>query len=152
LSLRIRVSLFLLITIWLFGIFIEFFIPFQKALAYLFPILENIYSTVCHQKPEKLIEISGHHTLVCARCTGIYLGGFISSFILLFIAKINLKDGKLIIAASIPMLIDVLLYSSGLYEYSKTIAFITGLLLGSVGIAYIYNGLQILVEKNGKSE
>ena len=150
-SLQVRVFIFLLITIWLFGIFIEFLIPLQKGLAYLFPFLESIYSTVCHQKPKKLIEIGGAHTLVCARCTGIYLGGFLSSFIFLFIAKVNLKNGKLMIAASIPMIIDVLLYSSGLYEYSKTIALITGLLLGSVGIAYIYNGLQILVEKNEKS-
>ena len=151
-DLRLRIFLFILIAIWLFGIFIEFFIPLQKNLAYLFPFLDNIYSTVCHQKTEKLLAITGGNTLVCARCTGIYLGGFISSFILLFISKIKLKDGRLIIAASIPMVVDVILYSIGLYKYSKTIALFTGLLLGSIGIAYIYNGLQILVEKNGKSE
>jgi uncharacterized membrane protein len=151
LELRFRIFLFLLITIWLLGVFIEFFIPFQNNLIYLFPFLENIYSTVCHQQPVKLLDITGGHTLVCARCSGIYIGGFISAFILLFVSKVNFKDGKLMIVASIPMAIDVLLYSSGVYNYSKTIALITGLLLGSIGIAYIYNGLQKLVEKNEKS-
>jgi len=150
-NLKIRITLFLLITIWIFGIFIEFFIPLQNNLAYLYPFLEGIYSSVCHQQPEKLIEINGHHTLVCARCTGIYLGGLLSSFIFLIISTLNLKNGKLILVASIPMLIDVVLYSSGLYDYSINIAFITGLLFGSVGIAYIYGGLQILLERNGKS-
>lgn len=151
-NLKIRITLFLLITIWIFGIFIEFFIPLQNNLAYLFPFLKGIYSTVCHQQPEKLIEINGHHTSVCARCTGIYLGGMLSSSIFLIISTINLKSGKLMLVASVPMLIDVVLYSSGLYDYSINIAFITGLFFGSVGIAYIYHGLQILLERNGKSE
>jgi len=46
------------------------------------------------------------------------------------------------------MLIDVLLYSIGIYSYSKYFALITGFLFGFVGIVYIYNGFQILIEKN----
>ncbi len=151
-NLKIRITLFLLITIWVIGIFIELFIPLQNNLAYLFPFLDGIYSTVCHQQPEKLIEIVGHNTLVCARCTGIYLGGLLSSFIFLFISKVKSKSGKLMILASIPMLVDVILYASGLYNYTINIAFVTGLVFGSVGIAYIYNGLQIILVRNGKSE
>ena len=151
-NLKIRIILFISITIWVFGIFIEFFIPLLNKLAYLFPFLEGIYSTVCHQQPEKLIGINGHHTLVCARCTGIYMGGLLSSSIFLIISTLNLKDGKLMLFASIPMLLDVVLYSSGLYDYSINIAFTTGLFFGSIGIVYIYNGFNILLEKNGKSE
>ena len=150
-NLKIRITLFLLITFWVFGIFVEFFIPAQNYLVYIFPFLEGIYSTVCHQQPEKLIEINGHHTLVCARCTGIYLGGLFSSFILLFVSIKKLNNANLILAASIPMLIDVALYSSGLYDYNRNIAFITGLFFGSAGIAYIYNGFKILRERDGKS-
>ena len=80
------------------------------------------------------------------------MGGLLSSSIFLIISTLNLKSGKLMLIASIPMLIDVVLYSSGLYYYSINIAFITGLLFGSVGIAYIYHGLQILIVRNGKSE
>ena len=63
-----------------------------------------------------------------------------------------MKNANLILAASIPMLIDVILYSSGLYDYNKNISFITGLFFGSIGIAYIYNGLKILLERDGKSK
>jgi len=52
------------------------------------------------------------------------------------------------IFASFPMLIDVFLYSIGAYNYSKIFAFITGVIFGLVGIVYIYNGFQILIEKN----
>ena len=48
------------------------------------------------------------------------------------------------------MFIDVLLYSIGFYSYSKTIALITGLLFGFVGIVYIYFGLQKLLGNNAK--
>ncbi len=151
-QLQIRIILFLLIVIWVFGIFIEFLIPLQNNLAYFFPFFEGVYSTVCHQQLEKLISVNGYQTLVCSRCAGIYLGGLLSSSILLFTTKINFKDGRLMLAASIPMLVDVLLYSSGFYNYTKSIAFVTGLVFGFVGIAYIYNGLQILLVRNGKSE
>ena len=56
------------------------------------------------------------------------------------------------LVASIPMLFDVVLYSIGIYNYTINTAFITGLFFGSVGIAYIYHGLQILLVRNGKSE
>lgn len=46
------------------------------------------------------------------------------------------------------MLIDVFLYSIGVYNYSKIIAFGSGFVFGLVGIVYIYNGFQILIEKN----
>jgi len=128
LKLQFRISLFILITIWVWGIFIAFFIPYENNLTYFFPFIDGMYSTVCHQQSAKLIEYNGYHTFVCARCTGIYFGGFLSSFILLFVSILNLKNAKLIIAGSIPMFIDVVLYSSGLYDYNKTIAFITGLL------------------------
>jgi len=42
----------------------------------------------------------------------------------------------------IPMAADVLFYSSGLYFYSKWIAFATGLILGSVSILYIFAGIE----------
>ena len=103
---------------------------------------------MCHQQTEKLLSFSGNHTLVCARCSGIYLGGLLSALLLIFITFKKVNNGKLIILAALPMLVDVLLYSVGIYVYSKIIALFTGVLFGSVGIVYIYNGFQILLEKN----
>jgi len=150
LSITLKIIFFIAITLWIVGIFIEFIIPYFNGLSYAYPVISRLYSTVCHQQFEKLIEFNGHHSLVCSRCSGIYLGGFLSSFILLFIPTLKIRNGKIILFAALPMLVDVLLYSFGIYSYSKTIALITGLLFGFVGITYIYYGLQILLENDAK--
>jgi uncharacterized membrane protein len=150
LSIKIKIILFVLIFIWVAGIFVEFIIPYFNGLSYAYTFINRLYATVCHQQFHKLIEFNGHHSLVCSRCSGIYIGGFLSSFILLFIPTLKIRNGKFILLAALPMLTDVLLYSFGFYSYSKIIALITGVLFGSVGIVYIYYGLQILLEKNAK--
>ncbi|MBU0475916.1 MAG: DUF2085 domain-containing protein [Bacteroidetes bacterium] len=147
-SLKVKFIISFAILFWIFGIFIEFVIPYFNQLSFAYPFLSRIYSTVCHQQVEKLIVFDNHSTLVCSRCSGIYLGGLISSFILLFVSKLNLRSGIFMILASFPMLINVFLYSIGTYNYSKIFAFITGVIFGLVGIVYIYNGFQILIEKN----
>ncbi len=149
-SIKIKLLLFIVIALWVFGIFIEFVIPHINNLSYAYPFVNRLYSTVCHQQANKLLGFNGHHSLVCSRCSGIYIGGFISSFILLFVPTLKIKNGKIVLIAALPMFIDVLLYSFGFYTYSKTIALITGLLFGFVGIVYIYYGLQILKENNAK--
>jgi len=150
LSITLKIIFFIAITLWVLGVFVEFIIPYFNGLSYAYPFISRLYSTVCHQQFDKLIELNGHHSLVCSRCSGIYIGGLFSSFILLFIPSLKIRNGKLILFAALPMLVDVLLYSSGFYPYSRTIALITGLLFGFVGIAYIYYGLQILLENNAK--
>ncbi|MCK5457600.1 MAG: DUF2085 domain-containing protein [Melioribacteraceae bacterium] len=109
-----------------------------------------LYSHVCHQQPEKVISIDGHNLLVCSRCTGIYLGSFVSSLILLFVPVIKISKIKYLVFATVPMLIDVILYSSGVYTYSKELALFSGILFGIAGIIYIYNGLQILLAEKRK--
>lgn len=147
-SLKLKFFLLIAISLWLTGIFIEFLISYFHELSFAYPFSNRIYSTVCHQQVEKLIVFNGHTSLVCSRCSGIYFGGFISSLILLFVKQLKLKNGKYILLAAIPMLLDVLLYSVGIYTYSKFMALITGFLFGFAGIVYIYNGFQILNEKN----
>ena len=149
-SIPLKIILFIAIAIWVTGIFVEFIIPHFHNLSYAYTFIRGLYSTVCHQQFEKLIEINEHRSLVCSRCSGIYIGGLFSSFFLLFIPTLKIKSGKIILLASLPMFIDVLLYSFGFYSYSKTIALITGLLFGLVGIVYIYFGLQKLLENNAK--
>lgn len=100
---------------------------------------------MCHQDPYKLITISCGTSLVCARCFGIYLGLFFSSALFLFyIPKIK-RGITILIIASIPMLIDVIATTINIYTYSKTIAFFTGFLFGSILFLYLYNGLENLI-------
>ena len=106
----------------------------------LIPLLENNYSIVCHTNAEKIICIDFACTLTCARCTGIYFGALILS--ILFVLGIRIKVSlKYLILSSIPIFVDITLYSLGIYEYSIFIGLTTGILLGSVGFIYIRNVL-----------
>jgi len=147
---RLKLIIFLIILVWFVGIFIEFIIPYNNNFVFLLPFLHKSYSLVCHQQPEKLIAIGYKHTLVCARCTGIYSGALISSFLLLVLKMKNQLNIKFLLIASIPMFLDVILYSLGIYRYSKTIAFSTGILLGSVGFLYIHEGILNLIKEKKK--
>lgn len=145
----IDVVIFTLIFLWCLGILWEIVIHFFPNLIVALPFLKYNYSLVCHQEPEKLFSIGNYKTLVCSRCTGIYFGALFSSMIALtgFIKKVNTK---LLLLSSIPMFIDVILYSFGFYTYSKTIALFTGLLLGSVGFIYIHDAIKIILLKKEK--
>jgi len=152
LNFYLKLFFFFLILIWVLGIFVEVLIPHFNYLAFLYPYLDIIYSHVCHQQPEKTLSISGHSLLVCSRCTGIYIGSLVSAFILLFVPFIKVSNTKYLILASVPMFVDVILYSIGVYTYSKTIALFSGSLFGIAGIIYIYKGLQILLAKKREEE
>ena len=146
----LKLLFFVLILLWVLGIFIEVIIPQSDSFASLYPYLKILYSHVCHQQPEKTLSIEGHNLLVCSRCTGIYLGSLLSSLILLFVSVIKVSKIKYFIFATILMLIDVILYSIGVYSYSKELALFSGILFGIAGIAYIYNGVQILLAEKRK--
>ena len=144
-KLRFRIILFSIMLLWCSGIFIEWLVIFNEHLLILLPYLHKAYSLVCHQDKSKLITNNFAETLVCARCTGIYLGMFLTSFAFLFKNISYNTNTKYLLFASIPMFLDILLYSMNIYHYSKLIAFLTGSLLGSVGFFYLYNGLKSLI-------
>ena len=148
-SVKIKITeviLVFLITIWCIGIFWELVSSKYPNLVYYLPFLKYNYSIVCHTQPEKLLEVGSFKTLTCSRCTGIYLGGFLSGLIILIGFK-KLISTKNLLFSSIPIFIDVIFYSVGFYSYSKYLALLTGLLLGSVGFIYIHNSIIELFDK-----
>lgn len=142
--LTLSLSLFILFLIWNAGIYLEWVLDIFPSLAYLFPIAKQSYGIVCHQQNVKLIGEGALHSLVCSRCAGIYLGLLSSSLIYIFIIIGNVRSNKILFLSAVPLFMDVILYSIGVYNYSKTIAFITGWLLGSVGFIYLYSPLSTL--------
>lgn len=146
-SFSFRLVLFLLLLVWCSGIYIEWSFPLDEKIAAIVPFLKKTYSLVCHQQKMKLISFSGLETLVCSRCAGIYLGSLLTSLIILFRLPVNNLRIKMLIAAASPMFIDIILSSMKIYHYSKTIAFLTGFLLGSVGFLYLYAGLNQLMKE-----
>jgi len=127
--------------IWCAGIFSP--VLFRTAQSNLFSdlYLPRIYSLVCHRDALKSFFIEGNKLEVCARCTGIYAGALIFSIVAL-VRGFRMRTKKLLYAAIVLMAADVFSYSVGIYGYSKWIAFITGLILGSVSILYIFAGIE----------
>ncbi|MDP2365676.1 MAG: DUF2085 domain-containing protein, partial [Ignavibacteria bacterium] len=104
-----------------------------------------IYSNVCHQNDHKSFTCNDISFLVCARCTGIYFGAFISSLTILFV-NFNLSfKTKYLYIFSVPMLLDVIFYSSGIYQYNKYFASLTGILFGSGIFLYILSAIEYLL-------
>lgn len=145
----IRILIALLLLTWTAGIFAEFIIPAGSPAQVSLPFLNIAYSNVCHQNSAKAISFWGRHSLVCSRCSGIYIGASLMSILVIFL-KVNLRsDLKRWMPAVIvlPMLADVIFYKAGLYEYSKNAAFFTGLLSGSAGFLYILDAFKNFINE-----
>lgn len=145
--LHYRLILFFLLLIWCAGIFLEWLINLEDHFLLGLPFLQKTYSLVCHQEKAKLLIFDHGETLTCARCTGIYLGLLLTSVIVLFKVPKKKLHIKFLFVAAVPMICDVILNSANIYHYSKMIALITGVLLGSVGFLYLYAGLNNLVRE-----
>lgn len=145
-----RIIAFFIIAIWCFGFTFGSLFPHSKALI-LYPLIKEFYSTVCHQIAYKTIEMNGINFLVCARCSGIYFGGLLSSIVFLFTTRSYKLNIKFIFLAAIPMTIDVILYSSGVYTYSKIIALTTGFIFGFVTIGFVLISIEnLFIKENSK--
>jgi uncharacterized membrane protein len=141
-QLPIRLILFIVVSIWCVGIVSGPLFPDSAYAIIASPFLRKMYGAVCHQHIEKTWLLNGHYFFVCARCTGIYSGALIVSFISLFsFSKLPVKMTLLYIS-SIPMLADVISTTTGIYSYSKYIALLTGIFFGSAVFAYILAGIE----------
>ncbi|MEJ5350511.1 MAG: DUF2085 domain-containing protein [Melioribacteraceae bacterium] len=140
-KLRIKIFIFILISIWYAGIFFECLSKLYPKSIIILPFIKKTYSLVCHQNVEKIIELNCGHTFVCSRCVGIYSGILLLSIFSLFIKKEMKINLKLLSLSTMPLMIDVFLTSLNIYTYSKTLAFFTGLLFGSVLFSYFYKSL-----------
>jgi len=136
--LRLILSGFLLF--WTLG-FLSPCISFNTVRS-IYPLSRIFYSTVCHQNELKSFNCDGVPILVCARCTGIYFGAFLSSLIILGTKKIGQLNFNHLLIFSLPMLLDVIFLTSGLYTYNKTIALSTGFLFGSTIFLYILKSVE----------
>ena len=146
-SLSIRVIIFFLLAVWCIGFFFEWLIPLNEKLLTLLPFLHQTYSLICHQEKVKLITSHGFESLVCSRCAGIYIGLLTGSLLSIFRKPLKNTSIKILLICTALMLLDITAYSTGIYHYSKLIAFITGFLLGSAAFSYFYNGLiQLFIE------
>ncbi len=142
----IKVVPFVLLIIWLIAIFSPLLEPISKSFSIISLLFMKMISSVCHQDHDKSV-LLGKHIYVCARCAGIYVGSFLCALILIFGVKINIKNLKLLSITSILLLADVLSVNLGLYDYSHTIAFCTGLLFGLIIYQYLVETIEYFISK-----
>ncbi len=106
--------------------------------------METIGFSVCHQLPSRSLAIGNAVLPVCSRCSGIYMGFFVTAIILfiMFRGKENdLPPPYILIIFSIfflSMIIDGIASNFGLYNTNNNIRFITGLLCGSSVMVITY--------------
>ncbi len=92
-------------------------------------ILHNTFALVCHQQPERSFWIFGTPVAVCARCLGIYLGAAIG----LLLRTPRPPSMRLLIAAAVINLLDVVTEFAGLHGNWSGPRFALGLMLGAAG-------------------
>ena len=128
---------FTLICLWCFGMVSPIIFHDVKAFLIAKPFLNQVYSTVCHQAHEKTISFYGENLFVCSRCAGIYLGLFIIALTTLFFTKKIKNIFNFLLVSSLILLSDVSFTTFKVYHYSKLVALLTGLLLGSTILLFV---------------
>lgn len=125
--------------IWIVGFSLFSFLPPDSPFRSFYPLIKTSYGSVCHQQPNKSFIVNGSHFLVCSRCTGIYLGGFIAMSLSVFtmIKSLQSRSFKYFTAFSLIMFIDVLINNFILTEYNKTSAFFTGYLFSFFAVYFV---------------
>lgn len=93
----------------------------------------------CHHLPERSIKFIGIEKYLCARCFGIFVGGFVS---ILFVLNQIFIPSILIIPLLLPLIIDGFLQCLTNYYSNNTKRFVSGFLFG---LASVFLGLYLRV-------
>ncbi|MDP3684254.1 MAG: DUF2085 domain-containing protein, partial [Ignavibacteria bacterium] len=90
------------------------------------------------QQPDRCFRINDSYFLVCARCTGIYLGAFVCLFLSFFsFTKYFSSSYKYFVVFSVIMFIEVLINNFLLESYNKTSALFTGYLFSFFAVYFV---------------
>lgn len=117
---------------------------FTSGLIYLF------FSKICHQIPERSFFIFGKQLAVCSRCTGLYFGFLVGTFLYPFLFKLNriwTPSPKYLIFAGIPIVVDISVRTFHFAENSFTSRIITGLILGVAALFFVIPGILSIKSK-----
>jgi uncharacterized membrane protein len=113
--------------------------------------MRGLFSSVCHQSPERCYSVCGHPVGLCVRCICMYIG--LAAGHLVF-ARVSLAEKgalRLLALAAVLMAGDVFLEWGGLYRNLKQVRAFTGCLFGFACAWFALRGLSELWPKR-KSE
>jgi uncharacterized membrane protein len=96
------------------------------AVSYLFNIL------MCHQLPERSLELFGQHMPICSRDTGLFSGMFAACVLAFISSKLPkiFRTGWLAILSVVPLAMDGVMQFLGFWESTDAIRFATGFIAG----------------------
>lgn len=86
----------------------------------------------CHQKIERSPTLFGTPFILCARCSGIFIGLYLS--VIFFISEITQWYALLLL---LPLIVDGIMQATTRYQSNNVLRFITGLLFAP-GFVFIY--------------
>ncbi len=105
--------------------------------------LRIVYAPVCHQQPDRCLQIGGAPMAVCARCLGLYAGGTLA---LLAAALGAWRSPRALLAAAVAVnAADVLLGFAGLPSSSNGLRVALGGVLGITAGLVAAEGLRDVV-------
>jgi uncharacterized membrane protein len=110
------------------------------------PALRALYAPVCHQRPERSLETGGGHQAVCARCSGLYLGGVAGLGLgaLVAVSGRLRPRGSWLVAASLPTAVDAILPWVGFAGAGNVPRLLLAVPLGWVAGLFLARGLEDL--------
>ena len=115
--------------------------------------LYRVYEPACHQKPERSLAIGGAPVAVCARCSGLYLGGAFGLLAagLFLIGRPRLRPLWLVVALA-PTAVDTLLPWIGLPQLPLVPRLMVAVAAGVVAALFLAHGLADLFARRVRTE
>lgn len=105
--------------------------------------LYQFFHLICHQLPERSIQLAGNPIAVCARCSGIYSGFLLGVCVYPLVRPVNtpVYPGRFtIVLAALPMLLDVGAGIVGIHVVTNVTRATTGMAFGVAGAFVILPG------------
>jgi uncharacterized membrane protein len=140
-------AVIILVVIWIAGIIWVALLGATGEHSTLLSVLQHTYGRVCHQIDERSFHLDGHPLAVCARCFGIYIGYLIGLMLYPLknsVARTDLPPRSWLIAALVPVAVDVAAGYLGIYESTLVSRSLTGSIAGAAGTFYTLPGLVSL--------
>jgi uncharacterized membrane protein len=96
--------------------------------------LYKFFGYICHQMPERSLDLLGHQMAVCSRCFGVYFGlfaGLLTYPLWRPIDEVEPISRIWLFLSLIPISIDWSLTVFGIWENTHVSRFVTGMILGA---------------------
>jgi uncharacterized membrane protein len=107
-------------------------------------VIYAVFHFACHQMPERSFQIEGFPLAICARCTGLYVGGLLGVLAYPFVRALthtDAPDRMWLILSVVPTTVDFALGFFGIWENTHWSRFLTALLAGAATSFYVVPGM-----------